>query len=84
MFERRIGSVLQRRVTYVESGRPAARWGVVVYRVLTAIAVVLAVLAVLSSFYNVNAGRVVVAVPALLFAALVWLIGRGCRYLMTH
>jgi len=61
----------------------AWRWGEIIYRIATALAVLIGVLAIAAGFYEVSESEPVVPVPALVLAISIWLIGYGCRRLLV-
>ncbi len=61
----------------------ARRWGETIYSITTFVSVLIAALAITASLYEVSESEPVVPGAALLLAAIIWFIGRSCRYLLT-
>jgi hypothetical protein len=61
--------------------RPTTQpWGIIFHRAATLIAVLIALFAVFNFFDNLSEGEPIVPLFALALAAIIWMIGFGCRY----
>ena len=57
--------------------------GQTLYWSATAVAVVIVLWAALIFFYGLSQGQPIVPIAGLSCAVIIWLLGRGCRYLLA-